>query len=412
MKNGKAPYGYKVTAVGVIPEEWDVKCLNSLGYFLRGRGVSKNELIDDGLPCLTYGELYTSHHNVIRKFTSFISGQSADQSVELEQGDILFAGSGETLEEIGKSAAFVDPFKAYAGGDIIILRQRTQDPHFLGYLLNYETVNRQIHKLGQGHSVVHIYPSGLQKIKIPLPPLPEQQKIAAILSTWDEAIEKTQSLIDQIRQRNKGLAQQLLTGKKRLKGFSAEWREMRADKIFKNHSDKSHNGQLEVLSATQEEGVVPRSTVNIDIKFDENSLDTYKKVEVGDFVISLRSFQGGIEYSAYEGLISPAYTVLKEIVPISKTFFKVYFKTETFISLLNTIIYGIRDGKQISYKEFATLKLPYPDTQEQSAIAQVLEHATRELKLYERKLNALKKQKKGLMQKLLTGEIRVTTNVI
>ena len=247
----------------------------------------------------------------------------------------------------------------------------------------------------------------LYKYPLPLPPLPEQQKIAQILSTWDDAIRITKDSILQTKKRNKGLAQQLLTGKKRLNGFNGKWNEVKADKIFKNHTDKTHNGELEVLSATQEYGVIPRSMNNIDIKFDASSLNTYKKVEVGDFVISLRSFQGGIEYSEYEGIVSPAYTVLKEVAPISKMFYRIYLKTETFINRLNTIIYGIRDGKQIGFKDFSTLKLPYPEPKEQEAIASILTDAHNELKILEEKLETLLMQKKGLMQQLLTGEKRV-----
>lgn len=247
----------------------------------------------------------------------------------------------------------------------------------------------------------------LYKYPLPLPPLPEQQKIAQILSTWDDAIRITKDSILQTKKRNKGLAQQLLTGKKRVNGFNGKWNEVKADKIFKNHTDKTHNGELEVLSATQENGVIPRSMNNIDIKFDASSLNTYKKVEVGDFVISLRSFQGGIEYSEYEGIVSPAYTVLKEVAPISKMFYRIYLKTETFINRLNTIIYGIRDGKQIGFKDFSTLKLPYPEPKEQEAIASILTDAHNELKILEEKLETLLMQKKGLMQQLLTGEKRV-----
>ena len=163
---------------------------------------------------------------------------------------------------------------------------------------------------------------------------------------------------------------------------------------------------MKILFATQERGVIPRSMNNIDIKYDASSLGTYKKVEIGDYVISLRSFQGGIEYSEYEGIVSPAYTILKEIVPISKLFYKVYFKTETFINRLNTIIYGIRDGKQIGFGDFSTLNLPYPSIEEQKAIANILNAAKRELMQYEEKLNHLQLQKKGLMQQLLTGKTR------
>src|SRR5690606_13494269 len=178
-----------------IPADWDVLSLKEIGTFLKGKGVSKNEIQEEGLPCLTYGELYTRHNDVIKRFTSFISEESAKNSTELKFGDILFAGSGETLKEIGKSSAFVDDFPAYAGGDIVILRQSSQNPYFLGYLLNSRIVSKQKYRLGQGHSVVHIYSSSLSKLQIPVPPLPEQPKIAEILSTWDQAIATTQKLI-------------------------------------------------------------------------------------------------------------------------------------------------------------------------------------------------------------------------
>ena len=147
--------------------------------------------------------------------------------------------------------------------------------------------------------------------------------------------------------------------------------------------------------------------VLIHCKYDKSSLKNYKKVEIGNFVISLRSFQGGIEYSEHEGIISPAYTILEEILPIAKKFYMEYMKTETFINKLNSIIYGIRDGKQISFKEFSSLKFLYPNLEEQKAIAAVLNQADEEIKYYENYLEKLEAQKKGLMQVLLTGALRV-----
>ena len=228
------------------------------------------------------------------------------------------------------------------------------------------------------------------------------------MRTRIEEIDNCKAIIEELKVRNKGLARQLLSGKMRINGFEeSKWVEKKGNKIFRNNTDKTHNGDLEILSATQERGVIPRSMNNIDIKYDKSSLGTYKKVEVGDYVISLRSFQGGIEYSEYEGIVSPAYTILKEITPISKKFYKVYFKTETFINRLNTIIYGIRDGKQISFSDFATLNIPYPSIEEQNEIAIILDKATEELNQYQQKLQTLQLQKKGLMQQLLTGKVRV-----
>ena len=189
-----------------------------------------------------------------------------------------------------------------------------------------------------------------------------------------------------------------------------EWcekREYRARDIFRSITNKRHNGEFEVLSATQDKGVVPRSQVDIDIKFDENSVTGYKKVDCGDFVISLRSFQGGIEYSEYEGLVSPAYTVLKPILTICDGYFKAYFKSNDFISRLNKGTYGIRDGKQIGYEDFGDMVVHLPPLPEQQKIAEILSAQDKLIALKEKLIEEKKRQKKYLMQQLLTGKKRL-----
>lgn len=410
------PIGNQTTKTGVIPKDWQLTRLSTFNFSLVS-GVSVNSEDrpkKDGefgilkTSSVSTGSFYPNENKVI-----------SDPS-ELERAKLhptknrLLISRMNTPELVG-ACTYISETRS----DLFIpdrLWQGEFDPQvinarWLNYLLNSGHYKAQIkgRASGTSNSMKNISKPSFLGLFISLPPLSEQQKIAAILSTWDLAISTTQNLIEETKLRNKGLAQQLLSGKKRLKGFEGEWKEVRANKIFKNHTNKSHNGDLEILSATQERGVIPRSMNNIDIKFDKNSIGTYKKVEIGDFVISLRSFQGGIEYSEYEGLVSPAYTVLKEVVPISKIYYKIYFKTGSFISRLNTIIYGIRDGKQISYKDFSTLRLPYPPINEQNAISKVLSEADKQLKLYQKQIATIKEQKKGLMQKLLTGEIRVKT---
>lgn len=245
------------------------------------------------------------------------------------------------------------------------------------------------------------------KSKITLPPLPEQQKIATILSTQDKVIELKEKLLAQKQQQKKYLMQQLLTGKKRLSGFDRKWNYVKANEIFKSIVDKSHGGKLEVLSSTQDKGIVPRSQVDIDIKYDENSLSTYKKVCEGDFVISLRSFQGGIEYSNYAGIVSPAYTVLRAIVKIDAGYYKQFFKSSNYIKRLNVAVYGIRDGKQISYDDFGQIKIPVPPIEEQREVAKILSTADHEIDLLQKSIEAEKQKKKALMQLLLMGKARV-----
>lgn len=174
-----------------------------------------------------------------------------------------------------------------------------------------------------------------------------------------------------------------------------------AGNIFTNVSDKKHDGNETVMSVTQDFGIVPRSDIDIDIKYDEENLSGYKRIQKGDFIISLRSFQGGIEYSNQRGIVSPAYTVLKNKVPISDDYFRNYFKTNDFINRLNSATYGIRDGKQIGFQDFSTLILHYPPLNEQQRIAEILNHCDKTIDLKQQLVNQEQARKTWLLNNLL-----------
>lgn len=151
-----------------LSEHKEVGTLSQFGKIFKGKGIAKSEVVDIGLPCVRYGELYTKHHRLIRKFHSFITDESATNSIKLKKNDVLFAGSGETIAEIGKSAAFITDEEVYAGGDILIFRPYDMDGVYLGYLLNSQLVRQQLNKYGTGATVMHIYASDIEKIKIPI----------------------------------------------------------------------------------------------------------------------------------------------------------------------------------------------------------------------------------------------------
>lgn len=182
---------------------------------------------------------------------------------------------------------------------------------------------------------------------------------------------------------------------------------VRAKQLFKSHTDKKHNGDLEILSSTQERGIVPRSQIGIDIQCSDEGVKGYKKVAKGDFVISLRSFQGGIEYSEYDGIVSPAYTVLKPSKDISTGFYKSYFKTESFIDRLNGAVYGIRDGKQIGYEDFGDMYVHCPPLAEQECIAEILIQCDKVIELKQKRIEEEKRKKVWLCQYILTGKTRL-----
>lgn len=147
--------GYRITDVDIIPDDWEVSIIGALGVFSKGAGIKKDEAASGYIPCVRYGEIYTHHNDIVRDFNSRISPAVAATSKRIRKGDILFTGSGETKEEIGKSVAFISDIEACAGGDIVILSPRRADSSFLGYLLNAPYVARQKASKGQGDAVVH-----------------------------------------------------------------------------------------------------------------------------------------------------------------------------------------------------------------------------------------------------------------
>jgi type I restriction enzyme, S subunit len=183
------------------------------------------------------------------------------------------------------------------------------------------------------------------------------------------------------------------------------WPFLHGDELFDSIVNKDHCSALPILAISQEFGAIPREDIDYNVVVTDKSIESYKVVEIGDFIISLRSFQGGIEYSKYRGICSPAYIILrKKIEAIEDQFFKYYFKTNEYINALNKNIEGIRDGKMVSYAQFSDIYLPFPCTKEQQKIAACLSSLDELIAAHERKLDALTRYKKGLMQQLFPVE--------
>lgn len=323
---------------------------------------------------------------------------------QLRAGDVLVVQSGH----IGTAAVVPEEAAGSNCHAVIICRFKTPvvDPHFASQYLNSEIGQARLRGLHVGSSLPHINTSELGRFKLPLPPMHEQRKLAKLWGTWDAAIQKTEQLIAAKERQFAATSHLLLTSRKRLNGFATKWGLRRADEIFENTSRKGHLNEP-LLSVTQERGVIPREMLEGRVTMPSGETGAFKLVEPGNFVISLRSFQGGLEHSNYRGLVSPAYTVLKEAVEIDERFFRHYFKSADFIKRLSVAVIGIRDGKQISFQGFCSIKLPFPAVDEQKAIAAFLDEAEGEITLLRKYTGALKTQKRGLMQKLLTGQWRL-----
>ena len=177
--------------LGDVPAHWDLVQLGRIGRLSKGSGGTKADEVPEGVPCIRYGDLYTSHKYHIRASRSFVTEADASNYTPLRYGDILFAGSGETIEEIGKSAVNLIETQACCGGDVILFRpEREMDARFSGYAIDCPQSQYQKSSMGRGITVMHIYGSKLKYLWIALPPLPEQRAIARYLDHIDRRIQR------------------------------------------------------------------------------------------------------------------------------------------------------------------------------------------------------------------------------
>jgi type I restriction enzyme S subunit len=406
---------YRQTDIGIIPMEWKITNLGELGGFSKGKGISKSQVTTDGLPCVRYGEIYTVHDNVITEFYSFIHRGVARNSQRLKKNDILFAGSGETRDEIGKCAAFVHDIEAYAGGDIVILSPVFGDSRFLGYLLNSPCIITQKASAGQGDAVVHISARHLSSIQIPLPPtIEEQEAIATALSDTDILIKNLEKVIEKKRSIKKGAMQELLTGKKRLLGFGEEWEEKKIGEIAEIYrgasprpinspiwfSENSDVGWVRITDVTRTNKVLLQTTQ----KLSELGIRNSRFVDIGNLIMSICATVGrpiitGIKVCIHDGF------VVFENLQIEKDFFYYYL---SFIE--GTWGKHGQIGSQMNLNTGLIKSIIFNcpmEKNEQQAIAQILNNMDAEIDSLEMKLNKYRDIKKGMMQELLIGKKRL-----
>ena len=200
-----------------IPDHWDLARLGRMGSFFKGSGGTKQDEVEGGVPCVRYGDLYTQHQFVIKHTRSGIAETSSHNYQPLRYGDVLFAGSGETTEEIGKSAVNLIEGRSFCGGDVIVLRPSVEvNARFLGYATDCHSSVYQKTCMGRGVTIMHIYGSELKNLLIPLPPLPEQRAIADYLDTEtariDTLISKKRRLIELLQERRAEVTRAGVTG--------------------------------------------------------------------------------------------------------------------------------------------------------------------------------------------------------
>ncbi len=395
------PKGYKNTEIGVIPDEWEVKKLGSIGMFSKGQGIRKDQSNSGSIPCVRYGELYTRHNDFVKEFYSYISEEVAQTSYKLKIGDILFAGSGETKAEIGKSVAFTKNIVAYAGGDIVILSPKSNNSLFLGFLLNDISIQQQKASRGQGDAVVHISATQLKQIQIPLPPLPEQTAIATVLSDTDSLIQALEKKIAKKQLIKKGAMQELLSPKEGwvVKTLGEIGEVQMCKRILKSETKKNDLIPFYKIGTFGKE-----ADAYISKELYNNYRQRFSFPKKGEILISASGTIG--RTIVYNG--KPSYFQDSNIVWIDND--KKLVSNKFLYFVLQVINYD-SEGSTIqrlynSIIKSAKFNLPC-SKEEQTQIAQILSDMDAEIEALEKKLAKYKELKQGLMQVLLTGKIRL-----
>lgn len=405
MANKILPQGYKDSPLGIIPKEWEVKRLGDIAELSSGTTPlrAKSIFYKNGL--IPWVKTTDLNNGLLTNTEELISKEALEQtSLKLLQKDTVLVAMYGGFNQIGRTAILGIPATINQALSALVCKENTKAKYVLEWL-NFR-VNDWKKLAASSRKDPNITRNDVAKFPIIIPPICEQGAISAVLQLWDTAIEKQSELIEKLKLRKRALMQQLLTGKKRLPGFSGKWKRIKAGEIFESSSIRGNSNEV-LLSATQEHGVIPRDQLEGRVTMPTGELNSFKLVGEGDFVISLRSFQGGLEYSQYRGIVSPAYTVLKPVKEIDKPFYRFYFKSSDFIGHLAIAVIGIRDGKQISYDDFCFVKIPYLNIEEQKAISAILLQSEKEIELANEKLASLQSQKRGLMQQLLTGKKRI-----
>ena len=410
--------GYKLTKLGWMPEEWEVKFLKEVSKIGSGTTPSKEikRYWENGtIPWLPTGKV---NDKIITESETFITEAAVKEKriklLPIDSVVIAMIGQGKTR---GKTALL--KIEAWINQNFaFVVPKTTLAPEYLFRNLDF-SYKRIRYEGNRGGNQGSLNTGMVRFLRIAVPPLPEQRAIADCLSTWDQAIQTLTQLIAQKELRKKWLMQQLLTGKKRLPGFGGEWKNVKISDLFEEVKAKNDGGEHEPLTISAKSGFVSQRK-----KFDRviagDSLAKYTQLVRGDFAYNKgnsKLYEMGCLYPLEDresALVPFVYICFRaKNKDINGGYYKYWFENHGLDHQLGRIITsGARgDGLlNVNKKDFFSLKIPHTSMEEQTAIAQILQRADQEITLLNQKLIHLQDQKKGLMQQLLTGKKRLNLN--
>ena len=417
LEKNNIPAGYKDSAVGIIPQEWKVKALGE-AYKLQGGYAFKSELFADiGIPIVRISNLPMDSNIVdITDCVYYPNTESIKEQFIIKQGMLLIAMSGATT---GKTAVYNSQNSSYLNQRVGMFCSKNDDItyNYLLQLVQSPLYSNALKPLLIAGAQPNIAPSDVENMKFPVPPLAEQRKIAEILGVWDEVIEKQSRLIEKLELRKRALMQRLLTGRTRLPGFTSPWQKVKLGEICKRVTRRNEENNQNVMTISAQKGFVSQTDF-FNKSVASSTLDNYYLVLKDEFCYN-KSYSNGYPMGAIKRLKEADKAVVTTLYicfsitdkqKLSIDFFEQYCENGEFNQGLMKIANegGRAHGLlNVTPTDFFSLVMLLPTLPEQKAIAEVLTSADDEIATHRKKLDALRLQKRGLMQQLLTGKTRV-----
>lgn len=405
IKRNILPNNYKNTSIGIVPDDWIENKLENIGFFSKGKGIPGYEMQQTGKPCIGYGDIYTKYSYICEKPINRISDEVAKESTKIKKGALLFTGSGETAEEIGKCICYEGNEDAYAGGDIIIYNSDEVDGGFISFQNGTQKIIKIKAKLAQGHSVVHIYEDNIKTIPIVYPSNKvEQKKISDLLKKWNNLINNQKELITKIEEQKKCVFDKILKPKQ-------SWKEIPLKEILKERKEYAKKSDVYPHVTLSIDGIYKKGEkYNRDFLVKDKEKN-YKVTHKYDLCYNPANLKFGVIClnTFGDAIFSPIYVTFEINKKYNPDILEAILTSSGFLSKVRKYEEGsIYERQAVKPNDFikGKIKLPVND-EELNRIVKVINLYNEEIKMQKEKLELIENQQKTMIELLTLGVVRV-----